>query len=153
MFASLFNQTKIMKNKFLLFAILGITISATMTSCTKEQMTINLLYGTWKLDSQLENNGTPVTYNNGTSVEEFRTFYRCDNKQSNSCVGATKTTTVATIGGSTVTTIDGRDFSYSVFDNSQLIINGTLYEIESVKKGSLSFHPVEHPLATSTYSK
>ncbi len=142
-----------MKKSLRFFAVVCIVLSIGLSSCTKEQMTINLLYGSWKLDSQLDNAGNPDLPPSNTTVEFIRTFYRCDNKQNTSCPGTTKTTTVSTLGGSTITTIDGSSFSYSVFGKSQLVIGGTYYEIESVKGKTLSIHPAEHPLATSTYSK
>lgn len=142
-----------MKTTVRFFAVVCIAFSIGLSGCTKEQMTINLLYGSWKLDSQLDNAGNPDLPPSNTTVEQIRTFYRCDNKENTSCPGSTKTTTVTNIGGSSITTIDGSQFSYSVFGKSQLLIGGTYYEIESVKGKALSIHPAEHPLATSTYSK
>lgn len=152
-FASLNNQTKFFMKKPLLFLSVVCMVTVMISSCTKEQMTINLLYGTWKLDSQLDNGGVEVALPSGTSVEFMRTFYRCDNKENTSCTGSTTSTTVSNVGGSTVTTIDGKSFSYSVFGKTQLMMGGTLYEINKAKGKDLVISPVEHPMATSTYSK
>ena len=142
-----------MNRSFRFVAVACVVFTLAMSGCTKEQMTADLLYGTWKLDSQMDNSGNPQTPPSGTTIEFLRTFYACNTKENTSCPGSTKTTTVNNILGSAVTTIDGGEFNYSVFGKTQLLIGGTYYEIGAIKKKSLSIHPVEHPLATSNYSK
>jgi hypothetical protein len=143
-----------MKKTILYLTAVCFTVTLTMSSCTKERIALDLLYGTWRLDSEKDEDGILIGLNPGvTSVEQLSTFYRCSDKQNESCTGSSKTTTVYTNNGTTTTTINTGTFSYRVFQKTQLLINGDVYEIDELKKKDLVIHPVENPLATHTLSK
>lgn len=150
----IFNQNQInMKKSYLFLTVICFVMTVTMSSCTKERIMLDLLYGTWHLDSQLDDDGVLVVYPAGMTVEEISTFFRCSDKENEPCTGTTKTTTTVVAGGTTTTGINSSSFSYRVFQKSQLLIGGTVYEISEIKKKSLVIHEVEEPLATKTYSK
>jgi hypothetical protein len=139
-----------MKKTLLFLIAVCFTLTLTMSSCTKERMALNLLYGTWKLDSRLDNNGVAEPLGFGIlSQEELLTFYRCSDKENEACTGSSKTTTVTSFGSS----INPGTFNYRVFKKTQIIIDNTYYEIDELKKKSFVVHPVNEPLAKETYSK
>jgi hypothetical protein len=143
-----------MKKAFLFLTAICFTMTITMSSCTKERMALDLLYGIWRLDQERDSDGDVIELPSSvTSREELVTFFRCSDKENESCTGTTKTTTTSVIGGSTVTTISSDVFSYRVFQKTQLVIDGQAFEIDELKKKDLVIHPVSTPLATRTYSK
>lgn len=145
-------KERMKKTKF--FAIALLTLFTTVfSSCTKEQIALGLLYGTWNLDEQLDSDGDPVTPAPGVSSVTEITFFRCNEKAEETCTGTQKVTTTITAGSTTTTTISSGDFNYEVFAKSQLIIDGTVFEIETIKKDELKIHPMSQPKATRTYSK
>lgn len=142
-----------MKKTFLYVVAMGVVMTLSLSSCTKEQKSLGLLYGTWRLDSYLDSDGLPPATTPGFTQERLMTFFRCNGKDNTNCTGTSKTTTTTTILGSTTTSISGGDFQYSVFENSQILIDGNYWEIETIKKKELVVHPVQSPKATYTYSK
>lgn len=140
-----------MKKNILYFALALFIIS--VSSCTKEQVSLNKLHGTWKLTSALDADGLPVTPIASCTSEQLVTFFLCDGKDQDDCYGTTKTTTTCTNGATSTTSITADDFSYSVFENSQMIWSGTPYEIESISKKTLKIHNTRTPKATLTYDK
>lgn len=124
-----------------------------MSACTKEQTTLNTLHGTWKLTSQLDNDGDPVLPTQGCNVETLITFFLCDDNDQDDCYTSTKTTTTCTAGSTTNTTISASESSYSVYAKDILILGSTTYEIESISKKEFKIHPATAPLATRTYEK
>ena len=143
-----------MKKTLLYLTAICFTLTLTMSSCTKERIALNLLYGTWRLDSELDEDGVLIPLGTGiTSREELSTFYRCSEKENEACTGSSKTTVVTTNGGASTTVIYPGSFTYRVFQKDQLIINGTYYEIDELKKKDMRVHPVDKPRAISTFSK
>ncbi len=140
-----------MKKNILYFALALFIIS--VSSCTKEQVSLNKLHGTWKFVSALDENGLPNTPNPDCTSEVLSTFYLCKDKEQSECEGVTKTTTVCTINNTTTTSINSSTFGYSVFENSQMVMGGAIYEIESLTKKDLKIHNVRTPKATITYEK
>jgi hypothetical protein len=141
-----------MKKTFFYLTVICFTLSLTMSSCTKEQQALNLLYGTWRLDSQLDDDGDLIQANPDFRVESLTTFYRCNGKENEECTGTYKSTTTPTTGSATPF-INAGDFTYTVFAKEQLLMAGSYYEIEEIKKKSLIIHPVNSPKASRTYSK
>ncbi len=140
-----------MKKSFLLVAIIAVAFSFTMSSCTKEASTLTILHGTWSLTSELDASGIPVTPAVGCTYEELVTFFLCKDNDQGDCEGTTKTTTNCT--GFLVPAITANNFSYSVFEKSQLVWSGNVFEIESISKKELKIHRTSTPKATLTYSK
>ncbi|MCW5906966.1 MAG: hypothetical protein KIS94_03840 [Chitinophagales bacterium] len=142
-----------MKRNTLYMATLLVAFTMLFTGCTKEQMALALLYGTWSLEEQLDNNGAVVPATPNTTTEVLVTFFRCNDQNEENCYGSTKTTSTTTIGGSSTTTINGSSFSYRIFGKSQIVWGNTYFEIESLTKKELKLHPVSSPKATTTYKK
>jgi hypothetical protein len=142
-----------MKKTFLYLAVIGLTMSISLSSCTKEQKALGNLYGVWNLDSQLDTKGDLIVPASGTSSITLWTFYRCSEKDNDPCTGSRKTTLNYTIAGVPQTDISGSNFNYSVFQNTQLLIGNAYWEIESLTKKELVVHPVQSPKARHTFSK
>lgn len=140
-----------MKKSLLYFALACVFFS--FSACTKEQMSLNMLYGTWRLTSELGDDGTLVTFPSYYTREILVTFYLCNDKDLEDCQGTQKTTGVNSTPVPPITTIAATTFNYSVFGKSQLVWGSTVYEIEKISKKELVIHDVEHPLATKTYEK
>ena len=133
---------------------MGVAVLATsLSSCTKEQTSLNLLKGTWTLDAEYDSDGDLVDPTNSfiESVTREVTFFECNGKDNDACTGVAKTTTKYV--GDSELGYSASDFSYEVYDKSILILSGTVYEIDELKKGSLKIHPVSAPLAKKEYSK
>lgn len=151
-----------MKKTFLPVLAIAAFISLTIGSCTKEQTLLDLLYGTWTLDQELDYLGviepfvTTVTVGSNTyvtTVATEATFFDCNDKEEEKCYGTSKTTTTVTTNGVPDVSYGASSFEYIVFGKSQLVWNGTVYEIDEVSKKDLVIHPVSAPLAKKTYSK
>lgn len=140
-----------MKKSFLLLAIVAVAFSFTMSSCSKESTTLTTLHGTWMLTSELDASGVPVTPAVGCTYEELVSFFLCKDNDQGDCEGTTKETVNCT--GFLVPTITTSNFGFSVFEKSQLVWSGTVYEIESISKKELKIHRASTPKATKTYSK
>lgn len=128
-------------------------LTLTMSSCTKERAALDLLYGSWVLQSELDEDGIPIVLGVGVSREEITTFYRCSDKDNDACTGSTKTTITDTNGGSTQIDVYSDNFSYEVFQKEQITIDGEAFEITELKKKDFALHPVRYSKAVRTYSK
>lgn len=134
--------------------VMGAAVLATsFSSCTKEQTSLNLLKGTWTLDAEYDSDGDLVDPTNAfvESVTNEITFFECNGKDNDPCTGTAKTTTKYV--NDSELDYSASDFSYEVHDKSILIISGTVYEIDELKKSSLKIHPASSPLAVREYSK
>lgn len=140
-----------MKKSSLLLAILAVAFLFTMSSCSKESTTLTTLHGTWMLTSELDASGVPVLPTVGCTSEELVTFFLCKDNDQGDCEGTTKATVNCT--GFLVPTISTGNFSYSVFEKTQLVWSGTVYEIESISKKEFKIHRASTPKATLTFAK
>lgn len=151
-----------MKKNLFYVAIMMVAFPMLFSSCTKEQMALAALYGTWELEEQLDSDGDvvlqsgtvafpdPGTYADKTEV----TFFRCNDKEEESCVATSKRTrTYSYNDGTTETDINAEEFDYNIFGKDQIIIDGQVMEIEKLTKKEFKFHPATAPEATSTYTK
>lgn len=138
-----------MKKKILILLAVSAGIMFTISSCTKEQLALAILYGGWRLDSQLDDQGILITPPSGTTQENIITFFRCNSNDNQLCLGTSKTTTTVTGFPANIYCFD---FYYMVYQKTQLVMGGDCYEIEEITKKTLRIHPCDEPLATRTYS-
>jgi hypothetical protein len=149
-----------MKKNLFYTAIVMVALSL-FSSCTKEQMALNALYGTWELEEQLDSDGDVVpqtgatgfpvgTYTDKTEV----TFYRCNDKEEESCTAVSvRTRNFSYNDGTTDESITSDQFNYKVFAKEQMVLDGQVVVVEKLTKKEFSFHPVNAEKATTTYKK
>lgn len=144
-----------MKKTILPVIAIAAFMAFTISSCTKEQTFLNLLYGTWHLDSELDEDGIPVVITSPIVVSSdlIYTFFACNDKEEENCHGSYKSTTTYTASSGFTPSISAGDFSFRVFGKTQLLLDGDYWEVESIDKKTLSIHPAEKPRATHTFSK
>jgi hypothetical protein len=141
--------------KSILYSVIAAFVF-TFSSCSKEGTTLANLHGTWRLTSQLDNDGLPVDPITGHTYEYLVTFFLCDKQDQDDCYTNTKVTDTYTSGSTTSTTISSNSSSYAVFGKTQLLWSDGFndnWEIETITKKSLVIHPTDHPKATRTYEK
>lgn len=143
-----------MKNN-LLKIVFGVAVIATsLSSCTKEQTSLNLLKGTWTLDRSFDTDGDPVDPTDNFGVESQSTevtFFECNGKDNEPCTGVSKTTTFYEDDNDAY--ISTGAFNYEVHDKTILVWNGDYYEIDELSKKSLVIYPAAYPLAKQEFSK
>ncbi|HLP50114.1 MAG TPA: hypothetical protein VK154_04475 [Chitinophagales bacterium] len=137
--------------KKITLSLLAVAFMCAFSGCTKEQTTLNILHGTWKLTGELDEDGLPVV--RSCTQEEIVTFFLCQDKNQDDCTTSTKVTRTCTTGGTTVTTISAGASNYAVYGKELLVWDGASYEIESISKKEFKIHPVSQPKATHTYEK
>ena len=134
--------------------VFGVAVLATsLSSCTKEQTSLNLLKGTWTLDAAYDSDGDLIVPNNSiiTSQTTEVTFFDCNAKENEPCTGVSKTVTDYV----NIDELDYsvNDFSYEVFEKEYLIWGSTTYQIDELSKKSLVIYPASNPKAKREYSK
>lgn len=139
------------KNMFKI--VMGLALIATISSCTKEQTSLNLLKGTWTLDKEFDDDGIQVVVTDpdvASRVSEI-TFFECNGKDNDPCTGYLKT--VTTYNDNSPTNINATDFSYSVHDKEVLILSGTVFNIDELSKKNFKISRASEPLERYEYSR
>lgn len=141
-----------MKKNLFKIAFCVAVLATSLSSCTKEQTSLNLLKGTWNLDAMYDSDGVLMTPSSMiTSQVTEVTFFDCNAKENESCTGVTKVTTDYVSSDELSYSVS--EFSYEVFEKDFLILGSTTYEIEELTKKSLVIHPASSPKAKREYSK
>ena len=143
-----------MKRNFSIITGLLIGLSIMLSSCSKEQVFLANLHGTWNLDSYLQNDGTTPNVIPGVTFVTQVTFFDCSTKNTQqNCNAVQTTTTTAVVGNTTTVDINSSEGSYQVEDKSLLTFRGDIWAVDKIDKKNLVIHKVEHPSAVYTYSK